>query len=80
MSEKIFEQVKNIIASQFDKKPEDINLETRFYNDLAADSLDLFQMITDLEDKFGLEFNNESAEKIKTVGDVVEYIKNCKQK
>lgn len=74
----MFEQIQKIIAEQFNIKKENITLETSFYEDLSADSLDLFQIITELEDKFDIEFSNEDAEKIKTIGDAVNYIKNKK--
>jgi len=72
----MFEKIRDIIADQFDIKKEDINLETSFYDDLSADSLDLFQIITELEDEFNIEFSNDDAEKIKTIGDAIEYIKS----
>jgi acyl carrier protein len=79
MSEEIFDKVKKIISDQFNKKDDEIEFDTSFYNDLGADSLDLFEIITRLEDEFGLEFTNEAAEKIRTVKDAVEYIqKNAK--
>lgn len=74
----MFEQIQKIIAEQFNIKKENITLETSFYEDLSADSLDLFQIITEFEDKFDIEFSNEDAEKIKTIGDAVNYIKNKK--
>ena len=65
----MFERIRDI-------KKENISLETSFYDDLSADSLDLFQIITELEDEFNIEFSNDDAEKIKTIGDAIEYIKN----
>lgn len=50
--------------------------ETTVFADLGADSLDLFQIISALEEEFDIEFEAESAEKIKTVGDAIEYIRN----
>ncbi|MFR4986239.1 MAG: acyl carrier protein [Lachnospirales bacterium] len=74
----IFEKVKEIIAEQMSISEDEITLETTFADDLGADSLDLFQIISDLEDSFGIEFQNEDAEKIKTVGDAVNYIEAAK--
>jgi acyl carrier protein len=54
-----------------------ITPETRFAEDLNADSLDIFQIISELEEVFGMEFSNEDAEKIKTVGDAAEYMKKA---
>lgn len=73
-----FEKVREIIAEQMSISEDEITMETSFMGDLGADSLDLFQIISDLEDEFEIEFQNEDAEKIKTVGDAVEYIKEAK--
>ena len=74
----VFEKVKEIIAEQMSISEDEITLETTFADDLGADSLDLFQIISDLEDSFGIVFQNEDAEKIKTVGDAVNYIEGAK--
>ncbi|WP_250278278.1 acyl carrier protein [[Clostridium] colinum] len=74
----VFEKVREIIAEQMSISEDEITLETTFADDLGADSLDLFQIISDLEDSFGIEFQNEDAEKIKTVGDAVNYIEAAK--
>lgn len=73
-----FEKIREIIAEQMSISEDEITMDTTFVEDLGADSLDVFQIISDLEDHFDLEFQNEDAEKIKTVGDVVEYIKAAK--
>ena len=62
-----FEKLKKIIAE----------VETTFVDDLGADSLDVFQIIMGLEEEFDIEIPNEEAEKIVTVGDAVEQIKNA---
>ena len=54
----MFERIRDIISDQFGIKKENISLETSFYDDLSADSLDLFQIITELEDEFNIEFSN----------------------
>ena len=69
-----FDKIKEIIAEQLGVS--EIAMETTF-EDLGADSLDLFQIITELEDAFDMEFANDDAENIKTVGDAVEYVKNA---
>ena len=74
----VFEKVREIIYSQMSISEDEITLETTFTDDLGADSLDVFQIISDLEDSFGIEFQNEDAEKIKTVGDAVDYINAAK--
>ena len=75
-----FDKVKSIIAEQMSISEDEITMETSFADDLGADSLDLFQIISELEESFEIEFANEDAEKIKTVGDAVEYIKNATNK
>lgn len=72
-----FEKVKQIIAEQMSISEEEITMETSFADDLGADSLDIFQIISELEENFDLEFENEDAENIKTVGDAIEYIKKA---
>lgn len=72
-----FEKVKEIIAEQMSVSEDEITMETSFVEDLGADSLDIFQIISELEENFEIEFANEDAESIKTVGDAVEYIKNA---
>ncbi|KAJ51532.1 acyl carrier protein [Clostridium tetanomorphum] len=71
----IFEKVKNIISEQLGVDPEEITMEASFIDDLGADSLDIVELIMALETEFDLEIPDEDAEKISTVGDVVEYIK-----
>jgi len=70
--ETVFDKVKGIIAEQLDKDADSITMETNFKNDLAADSLDLFQIINDIEDEFNVQV--EDAEGIETVGDAVKMI------
>ncbi len=65
-----------IIAEQLGISEAEINEDTSF-EDLGADSLDLFQIISALEEEFEIEFENDDAEKIKTVGNAVEYIKSA---
>ncbi len=70
-----FDKIKEIIADQMSISEDKITMESSFTEDLGADSLDIFQIISTLEEEFNLEFSNEDAEKIKTVGDAVNYIK-----
>ena len=72
----IFEKIKEIIADQLGVDEEEITSDARFIEDLGADSLDLVELIMALEEEFDLEIPDEDAEKISTVGDAVEYIKN----
>jgi len=73
----VFEKVRDIIAEQLDKDADEITMATSFKNDLAADSLDLFQIINEIEDAFDLQI--EDAEGIETVGDAVKMIEAAKQ-
>ena len=72
-----FEKLKKIIAEVLNVDEEEITMETTFVDDLGADSLDVFQIIMALEEEFDIEIPNEEAEKIVTVGDAVEQIKNA---
>jgi len=72
-----FEKIRDVIAEQMSIDAATIKPETTFKNDLNADSLDLFQVITELEEIFGMEFTTEGAEQIKTVGDAAEYVKKA---
>ena len=68
---------KRIIADVLNVETDDITMETTFVDDLGADSLDIFQIIMGIEETFDIEIDNEDAEKIMTVGDAVEQIKNA---
>jgi acyl carrier protein len=70
-----FEKIRNVIAEQMGVDAAKITEATTFDGDLNADSLDLFQIISELEEIFGMEFTNEAAEGIKTVGDAAAYVK-----
>lgn len=72
-----FEKLKKIIAEVLNVDEAEITMETTFVDDLGADSLDVFQIIMGLEEEFDIEIPNEEAEKIVTVGDAVEQIKNA---
>ena len=67
-----FEKIQAIIMDQLDKEAEEVTLETNFREDLDADSLDLFQIINDIEDAFDVKI--ESDEGIDTVGSLVNYV------
>ncbi len=74
-SEEIFEKVKNIIVDQLGAEESAITLEASFIDDLEADSLDIVELIMGIEEEFGIEIPDADAEKVVTVGDVVDYIK-----
>lgn len=71
----IFEKIREIVVEQLGVNEEDVQLETRFIEDLDADSLDLFQVIMELEDTFNVKV--EDVENIKTVSDAVSFIEKA---
>ena len=70
------EKMKSIIAEQLNIDASEITLESSFKDDLNADSLDLFEMVMALEDNYGVEIPSEDLEKLLTVGNVVNYLKD----
>ena len=72
----VFEKVKEIVVEQLGVEEDEVTLESSFIDDLGADSLDIVELIMALEEEFDIEVPDEEAEKITTVGDVVEYIKS----
>ncbi|MGE5575992.1 MAG: acyl carrier protein [Syntrophothermus sp.] len=71
----IFGRVREIVVDQLGVDEEEVTMEASFVDDLGADSLDIVELVMALEEEFDLEIPDEDAEKITTVGDVVEYIK-----
>lgn len=70
-----FEKLREIIAKELKLDVSEISLESTFMDDLGADSLDLFEIVMAIEEEFDIEIPSEEAEKIVTVGDAVERIK-----
>jgi acyl carrier protein len=70
------ERVIELIVEQLDITREECVLEASFLDDLGADSLDLFELIMEMEDAFDLEVADEELEKIRTVQDVVDFLKS----
>lgn len=68
----VFEKIKAIIVEQLDIEEKDVTLETNFLEDLQADSLDVFQIISEIEDD--LDITIDTDQNLKTVGDLVNYI------
>ena len=73
----MLEKMSEMIAEQLNCDAETITADTSFKDDLGADSLDIFQIIMGIEEEFDIEIQNEDAEKIVTVSDAVEQIKNA---
>ncbi|MCI8481809.1 MAG: acyl carrier protein [Clostridia bacterium] len=74
-SEEVFEKVKEIIVEQLGVAENTVTMEASFIDDLGADSLDIVELIMALEEEFDLEIPDADAEKIVSVNDVVDYIK-----
>ena len=72
----MLERMKEISAEQLSVEAEEIKMETSFKEDLGADSLDLFELVMALEDEYSVEIPSEDLEKLLTVGDVVNYLKD----
>ncbi|MCR4658212.1 MAG: acyl carrier protein [Lachnospiraceae bacterium] len=72
-----FEKIQKIISEVLNVDPEEVMADTKFVDDLGADSLDIFQIIMGIEEEFDIEISTDDAEKIVTVGDAVEQIKNA---
>ena len=72
----IFEKVKKIVIEQLNVYEDSVTKEASFIDDLGADSLDVVELIMALEEEFDMEIPDADAEKIATVNDVVEYIKD----
>ena len=72
-----FDKLREIIAEVLNVDADEITMDTTFVDDLGADSLDVFQIIMGIEEEIDIEISNEDAEKIVSVGDAVEQIKNA---
>ncbi len=70
----VFEKVRAILSEQFDKSEDEITLDTNLFDDLEADSLDLADLLSSLEDEFDIEATDDVISSVSTVGDVVNYI------
>lgn len=74
----MFEEIKKAISAQLNVPEENITPETRFVEDLKADSLDLVELVMDLEERYGVEIPDEQLAEVKTVGQIIEIIENNK--
>ena len=72
--QQVMEQVRGILVEQLGVDPGEVREEASFQEDLNADSLDLVELIMEMEDRFKLKIPDEDAEKISTVGDAVDYV------
>lgn len=74
----VFERVKRIIVDRLGVDESEVTPEASFKDDLGADSLDIVELVMELEDEFDMEISDEDAEKITTVGEVISYIESHK--
>ena len=74
-TDEVFEKVKAIIVEQLGVAEASVEMESSFIDDLGADSLDIVELVMALEEEFDIEIPDADAEKVVTVGDVVDYIK-----
>ncbi|MBP3038308.1 acyl carrier protein [Bacillaceae bacterium Marseille-Q3522] len=70
----VFDRVKQIIVDRLGVEDTKVTLDSSFKDDLGADSLDVVELVMELEDEFDMEISDDDAEKIATVGDAVDYI------
>lgn len=73
--QKMLDKLKEIIAEKLGAEVEEITEDTRFKEDLQADSLDLFELVMAIEEEFGTSIPSEDLEQLLTVGDVIDYMK-----
>jgi len=69
-----FEQIRDVLAKQFELDPESISMETNLIDDIGADSLDVVELIMSLEDNYGISISDEEAAELYTVRRIVEYL------
>lgn len=71
-----FDKVREIITRQLDIDPENIAMESRLIDDLKADSLDIVELVMDLEQEFDVEIPDEELPRVQTVADIVKFLEN----
>ncbi len=70
----MFENVRNVLAQQFEISPESITPDTNLFDDLGADSLDVVELIMSLEDEYGITIPDDAAADLVTVGKIADYL------
>ncbi|NLC27253.1 MAG: acyl carrier protein [Campylobacteraceae bacterium] len=74
----LLDEVKEVVVEQLNVNPDEVKEESKFVEDLGADSLDVVELVMALEEKFDIEIPDSDAEKIITVGDAIKYIQDNK--
>ncbi len=74
----LLEDVKEVVVEQLNVNPDEIKEDSKFVEDLGADSLDVVELVMALEEKFDIEIPDADAEKIATVGDAIKYVEGHK--
>ena len=74
----LFDEVKEVVVEQLNVSPDEVKEDSKFADDLGADSLDVVELVMSLEEKFDIEIPDEEAEKIATVADAIQFIENAK--
>lgn len=74
----LIDEVKEVVVEQLNVSPEEIKEDSKFVEDLGADSLDVVELVMALEEKFDIEIPDADAEKIATVGDAIKYVEDHK--
>ncbi len=74
----IFDEVKEVVVEQLNVSPDEVKEDSKFADDLGADSLDVVELVMSLEEKFDIEIPDEEAESIATVADAIKFIENAK--
>ncbi len=72
----LFDEVKEVVVEQLNVSPDEVKEDSKFVEDLGADSLDVVELVMALEEKFDIEIPDEDAEKITTVQDAIQFIEN----
>ncbi len=74
----LFDDVKEVVVEQLNVSPDEVKNESKFVEDLGADSLDVVELVMALEEKFDIEIPDDKAEEIQTVGDAIRFIEEIK--
>ena len=72
----VYEKIKQMLAEQLDADEDEMTMDTNIATDLGADSLDVVQLLSEIEEEFDIEIPDEEIENIRTIGDLTEYIQN----